>query len=81
MANDPATLTLFGECNSVTPIILHSCPEQCVSNDDVTNNDVIHCCITTYFTNSTQFECDSLPGVVTEFKFFDANDCTCEPCG
>ena len=82
MENDPETLTLFEVCTSVTPIVLHSCPEQClvedVSNDDVTN---IHCCITTYFTNSTQFECANLPGVVTDLKFVDANDCTCEPCG
>ena len=85
MANDPMTLTLFEVCNSVDPVVLHSCPERCVvddvGNDDITNNDVIHCCITTYFTNSTQFLCANLPGVISSLHFVDANDCICEPCG
>ena len=80
MENDPEIITLFEVCTSVTPVVLHSCPEQCVANDD-NNDNFFHCCITTYFTNSTQFECANLPGVIIELKFLDANDCTCVPCG
>ena len=78
MEQEPMILTrLNGLCQSVAPVVLHYCPEQC-QND---NEDITRCCITTYFSNSTQFECDGLPGVLTELKFLDAIECTCEPCG
>ena len=69
-------ITMFGVCQSIEPIVKHYCPEQCRDDDEVTR-----CCITTYFSNSTEFDCEDAPGVPTELKFLDANDCTCEPCG
>ena len=76
MENEPETIEMFGLCHSVTPVVKHSCPEQCI------DNDVIKCCFaSSYVTKATTFECVNLPGVEEDLKYSDANDCTCDPCG
>lgn len=74
MEEKAEVLKLFDTCHSVTPVMLHKCPEQCVDND-------IKCCTTNYVTKSAKFECDNIPGLELDLKYFDAKDCNCEPCG
>ena len=68
-------LIVFEVCQSIEPIVKHSCPDQC-EDDGITK-----CCIATYATNATKIECNISPGVTDDHKYLDSIDCTCVPCG